>query len=202
MKMDKPNLVGERFGRLVIIAPTASKHNRARWVAQCDCGNTCVATGKTLREGKKKSCGCIKREQSKELVKALHEANIKPEGHASCNQLYATYRWQAKNRGRVFELSASDFMHLTSGTCYYCGKLPDKVIHGSSCKTPYTYNGVDRKDNGVGYTIENCVPCCTACNWMKRTLSVTDFVQACQAVVNHFNFKKSAEMSDFSQTTE
>lgn len=31
----------------------------------------------------------------------------------------------------------------------------------------YTYNGVDRLDSSMGYTPDNCVPCCWECNNMK-----------------------------------
>jgi hypothetical protein len=33
--------------------------------------------------------------------------------------------------------------------CIYCG---------------FKSNGFDRKDNSIGHTIDNCVPCCTECN--------------------------------------
>jgi hypothetical protein len=39
----------------------------------------------------------------------------------------------------------------------------------------YTYNGVDRIDNSIGYTKENCVPCCTICNWAKSNRGVDEF---------------------------
>jgi len=188
--MDKPNLVGERFGRLVVTASTESKHNRSRWVCQCDCGEACIATGKTLREGKKKSCGCIKREWSRENAPALHKNNTLPEGVASCNLLYAVYRWQAANRGYAFELSKEDFRSLTSQKCFYCDKVPAQIHRGSSCSTPYIYNGIDRQDNSVGYTLGNSVPCCKACNLSKGKRTVQEFLQSCQSVVNHFNSKK------------
>ena len=41
----------------------------------------------------------------------------------------------------------------------------------------YIYNGVDRKDNNLGYTIDNCVPCCHRCNSMKSNLSYQNFIQ-------------------------
>jgi len=194
--MDKPNLVGERFGRLLVIAPTESKHNRSRWICQCDCGESCVATGKTLREGKKKSCGCIKREWNKQNQPILAKFNTLPDGVASCNLLYAVYRWQAARRNYPFELSKEDFRSLTSQNCFYCGKIPLQVHHGASCKTPYTYNGIDRQDNSLGYTLKNAVPCCRSCNLSKGKRTVEQFVASCQSVVNHQNSKKSAEMPD------
>lgn len=187
--MDKPNLVGEIFGRLTVIASTTSKHNRSRWVCSCECGNQCIATGKTLREGKKKSCGCLQRESSQRKAQIMTENNSLPDGHASCNALHATYKWNAKNKGREFSLTREYFRELTSSDCFYCGRSPSQVISAASCKTPYVYNGVDRQDNKKGYTVENSVACCGTCNDMKRARSVEDFMNACKAVVDHKNFK-------------
>jgi len=198
--MDKPNLVGERFGPLTVIAPTTSKHNRTRWVCMCDCGNkeSLIVTGKRLRQGFKKSCGCLQRESSQRKIVVLHLSNQLPDGDASCNALHATYGWNAKRAEREFTLTREQFKVLTSGNCHYCGAAPTQVMKGSSCRTPYLYNGVDRQDNTKGYTLENCVPCCGTCNDMKRARTVERFIAACIAVVNHQNFKKSAEMTDSS----
>jgi hypothetical protein len=193
--MEKPNLVGMRFGRLLVTASTVSKHNRSRWICQCDCGTICVKTGKYMRSGKSLSCGCIKREQSVELVKKLHEDNILPEGVASCNLLYAVYRWQAKKRGYCFELSRDEFREITSQDCTYCGIEPKQVFQGSSCKTPYTYNGIDRQDNKVGYTRENAVPCCKPCNLSKGKQTVAEFMKRCRAIAEK-NSKTLAEMTN------
>ena len=37
--------------------------------------------------------------------------------------------------------------------------------------------GIDRKDNTLGYTLENSVPCCPTCNFAKRGLSVIEFIE-------------------------
>lgn len=182
--MDKPNLVGEKFGLLRVIASTKSKHNRSRWICQCECGSKpCVATGKTLREGKKKSCGCLSRFSSQEKARRMSEANTLPAGVASMNQMMATYKWQATKRGLEFSITPIEFSELTSKACFYCGEPPNYSYQGASCKTPYRYNGIDRMDNSVGYTSMNCVPCCQVCNFMKRTQSVKDFISQCEKIV-------------------
>jgi hypothetical protein len=193
---NKTNMVGKRFGKLVIVASTESEKNRARWVCQCDCGNKCVATGKTLREGKKQSCGCIKREQSKELVKILHKNNELSYGEGSCNHLYSVYKWNAAKRKLEYSITIDDFKKLTSSNCYYCGEVPQYAHDGITCSTPYVYNGIDRVDNAIGYTLENCVTCCRICNWMKRTQSQSDFVHKCAKITEHMNHKKLAETSN------
>jgi hypothetical protein len=57
------NLVGQRFGRLVVTGRSGSYgHGRSRtrplWSVACDCGGTAVVMGQNLRAGRTKSCGC------------------------------------------------------------------------------------------------------------------------------------------------
>ena len=62
------DLVGERFGKLVVLSRAEcpeNVHKRAYWLCQCDCGNQCVASAGLLTTGYKKSCGCLKREINK-----------------------------------------------------------------------------------------------------------------------------------------
>lgn len=188
-------MVGKRFGKLLVIASTESEKNRARWVCQCDCGSKCIATGKTLREGKKQSCGCIKRDQSKELVKVLHKNNELSFGEAACNHLYSVYKWNAEKRDLEYSITLDEFKKLTSDVCYYCNIEPYCAHNGVTCSTPYVYNGIDRVDNNIGYIFTNCVTCCKICNWMKRTQSQKDFVEKCEAITKNMNHKKSLEIN-------
>jgi len=58
--MAVPILVGSRFGRLVVIARSASLGHggSGRWTVRCDCGATKIVYGSNLRGGRTTSCGC------------------------------------------------------------------------------------------------------------------------------------------------
>jgi len=57
------NLVGQRFGRLLVVSRAGSdKRGEALWECECDCGAVTVVLGSNLRKGKTKSCGCYKEE--------------------------------------------------------------------------------------------------------------------------------------------
>jgi hypothetical protein len=59
------NLVGQRFGRLTVVARAPnSKIREARWHCRCDCGGSTVSKGRALRAGLSQSCGCRQREIS------------------------------------------------------------------------------------------------------------------------------------------
>jgi hypothetical protein len=60
-------------------------------------------------------------------------------------------------RGFELKINLKQYSKLVaSGTCRYCGK-----------PLPETGGGLDRKNSDLGYTIKNCVPCCTICNRMR-----------------------------------
>lgn len=53
------DLTGMRFGRLTVIERAVStKKSNASWLCKCDCGNTRVVHGHSLRSGHTVSCGC------------------------------------------------------------------------------------------------------------------------------------------------
>ena len=64
----KIDLTGQKFNKLTVIkeAPKEQrKNNRVTWICRCDCGKEVLVTGKDLKSGNTKSCGCL---YSKNLV--------------------------------------------------------------------------------------------------------------------------------------
>lgn len=70
------DLVGERFGRLVVTAkaedkidPKSGKH-KSQWYCDCDCGTkNKIILGAALTAGKIRSCGCLRKEVSSKTAK-------------------------------------------------------------------------------------------------------------------------------------
>lgn len=60
------NLTGKTFGR-----PTVTErvivNNHVEWNAECECGNTIVVSGVSLRSGHTRSCGCLQKEHASKL---------------------------------------------------------------------------------------------------------------------------------------
>jgi len=79
---------------------------------------------------------------------------------------YRNHNRRQNRIGQVFDLSKEQFDAITKQTCHYCGLY--------SADKPYS--GIDRVDDTIGYTLLNCVPCCAICNFMKRFMSVSDFL--------------------------
>jgi hypothetical protein len=96
-------------------------------------------------------------------------------------QKYKEYESSAKIRSKPFQLSFQQATVLFSGLCYYCGADPEKTRE---------LNGIDRKNNEVGYTSDNSTSCCTRCNYAKGTLTVEEFLEMCHKVSRNHTFGK------------
>lgn len=65
--MKKYNLIGQRFGRLVVVAEAEpGKGRRRRWRCQCDCGGETITSTYHLTHEQTKSCGCLTAERARE----------------------------------------------------------------------------------------------------------------------------------------
>ena len=53
------DMVGKRFGRLVVLERAGNAGPCAAWRCRCDCGNEIVTNGSCLRRGQTRSCGCL-----------------------------------------------------------------------------------------------------------------------------------------------
>lgn len=89
----------------------------------------------------------------------------------------------AKKRNINFELNSFQCAEIITSNCIYCNIKPD-IINGK-------YHGADRIDSKLGYTIDNCVPCCTYCNYGKNNLSLDDFLLWINNIKNHQNKTRS-----------
>lgn len=69
--------------------------------------------------------------------------------------------------------------------CYYCGNAPSNKRTRDTGIATY-YQGLDRVDNNLGYTIENIVPCCKYCNSFKLDRTEEEFYKH----VDKIYFKK------------
>ena len=62
--MKRRDIVGQKFGRLLVVERAPDLNGHSRWKCECDCGNTCVILQSSLlkSKGATRSCGCLARE--------------------------------------------------------------------------------------------------------------------------------------------
>ena len=76
-KNNKQNLIGQKFGKLIVIDSTdISKNKSPVWKCKCECGNITYVTSNCLCKGDTKSCGCLKSYGEEKIGKILLENNI------------------------------------------------------------------------------------------------------------------------------
>ena len=162
--------IGDTYGRLTIqeILPERSGESVVV-LCTCSCGNIITRSIRNLRSGMTKSCGCLR----KETMKQIHSL---PKGTAARNELYAKYKRSALERGIEFHLTIQEFEKLSSDNCHYCGQKPINNWQPGRYNGDYYWNGVDRKDSNLHYTIDNTVSCCSICNRAKGTVPYLDFL--------------------------
>ena len=59
------DLTGKKINRLTVIGKGAKHGKEWYWKCRCECGNECEVSGSSLRAGRTKSCGCLKKESDK-----------------------------------------------------------------------------------------------------------------------------------------
>jgi hypothetical protein len=149
---------------------TTSNHRYFK--VQCSCGEVF-----STRVDRKKIC-CTKCS-----LKTKRETLTDSNKAALVNALFQSYKRSGINRGYSFLLDYVLFENLIQNKCYYCGCKPNnKIVRGN--KSIY-YNGIDRKDNSLGYKSDNCVTCCGKCNIMKNKYSHDEFIQHIQSIINN-----------------
>ncbi len=184
---------GKRYGKLVVlglfkIETLKSGKKRSLWLCKCDCGNECKIRAANLTCRLTKSCGCLALENMNKFVQAHVK---KPPGIRCRNYVYNSYKTGAKARDLEFTINVEDFEKITTLNCHYCNGGPNNVKKSEYGNGEFVYNGIDRIDNNKGYILDNCVPCCHTCNFMKRALSLEVFVS--QAIKISENWSKNDE---------
>ncbi len=161
------DLTGRTFGRWKVLGKElkaqGTKWPKWMWKCECECGSKQLISTGNLMLG---------------LTHGCHKCGMKSQfRHSARTQVLNMYKYNAKNRGREWSLTDSQFFALVQSQCHYCSYPASK---GRLMVKPYetfVYNGVDRKDNSLGYTPENCLPCCFECNNAKGRRTYEEFVQ-------------------------
>lgn len=186
------DLTGKRFGMMTVLyleeivyhTPVGSKYGvyDKLYMCQCDCGKYKKYFQKDLNSKRAavKSCGC-------------YQYNSK-NGESVINSLFNHYKNGAKSRNIKFNLSKDDFVRIIKMDCYYCGIAAARVFTMDRQIGSFICNGIDRFNNSKGYTVKNCVPCCSTCNMAKKGLEFIDF----KSWVNNIFNKKNYYISDIS----
>ena len=135
----KQNLLGRRFGRLLVVEETR-KGRYVAWRCQCDCGNETTVISTYLLSNKIVSCGCYRKDNAKKLF----SKDLVGKVFSELTVVGPTE--QRKNGAVVWECSCScgkttyvQTGNLTSGHTKSCGHLHEKMESSRSDITGQRY---------------------------------------------------------------
>lgn len=171
---------GMTFGRWTVIGDGPHYKGSNPYIeCRCECGREYDVRTRSLRDGTSTQCKLCKYKEHALKMK-------KPD--TGFNVWYYRYQGNAKTRNLPFQLTRDQFVGLCIQDCFYCGEAPpDRQV---SPTHDIVAHGIDRINPDYGYNLDNCVPCCTRCNLMKRDIMEKTFMMHVEKIYKHGLKKK------------
>ena len=142
---------GQHFGELTVleIVPGKKRVSPRRVRCRCACGREYLAIPHALVKGTTVRCyDCWPKRRTKEQIAFRRRFN--------------NYQHSSKRKNLSFTFTVEEFREFYDAPCTYCGLTPAQ--------------GIDRRNNAIGYLPENSVPCCAQCNYAKRDMPERAFL--------------------------
>ena len=136
------DIVGKRFGALVVRSYSHTNNNAAYWICECDCGKTTIAMGKCLKKGIIETCICLRKSRHRE------------KHNLSSSRLYRIWSLM---KNRCSNPKAQNYKNYGGRGISVCTRWTDSFSNfledmGSK---PYK-KSLDRINNNGNYCKENC----------------------------------------------
>jgi len=196
--------IGTIIGNWIIIARASSRGRKNVSCSLCKC-NLCntehVIPNSRLRSGNSTKCRPCSVKSISEVVRAKSGYDGQM---SSWRARFCSLKHGAIDRGYEFKITLEDFKNIASKPCSYCDSLNVFSIYLQKDGLPRTWSstntniknitienskimisGIDRADNALGYTLENSVPCCSLCNYLKREMSISELISRIEKILTN-----------------
>lgn len=146
-------MIGMQFHKLRVIELDHRKRlpwgTRLFWKCLCECGHECVVEGKKLRTGHTHSCGCYRRQRSKEL-NTTH-------GCAGKDGTHRLYKIWAGLFQRCRNPNNNAWIYYGAKGISVCERWNNFALFLGDMGSTYQEGlSIDRIDSKGNYTPENC----------------------------------------------
>lgn len=163
------------------------KKGTFKYVFKCVCGKEFLTYKRSVETQRCKSCGCKTNAFISQANRGSVPKNRKTPTDISVAYIFYSSKYAAKAKGFKFLLTRQDVESLIFKECFYCGSQPSRFPKRVRDSKPLTIpiNGIDRFDNNEGYIIQNCVPCCSDCNYLKSSRHGNRFIKNIKDIHEH-----------------
>lgn len=138
---------GKIYGRLQVLSQAANLADKAAWYCKCSCGAIHITSGDALRTGKVKSCGCYRRSGD----------HTRAHGHGSalCG-VTPTYKSWQEMKARCTKPSHISYPNYGGRGISFVPEWTRFEQFLADMGTRPDNMSLDRRDNELGYSKENC----------------------------------------------
>lgn len=151
------DLTGQKFGRLTVVKRvnniyTPSGTQETMWLCRCDCGNEIITRARRLKDGNKKSCGC------------LAEESRTKHGYMKNKKQVRLYSIWTKMKSRCYNINDKDYINYGKRGISICTEW----LHDYKAFSDWAYNNgyndiakrgictIDRINVNGDYSPNNC----------------------------------------------
>lgn len=144
MKIKIKDLIGEKFGRLLILSA-----EKRKFKVKCDCGNEKIVFAQDVYLGKTTSCGCF-------LLEKITKHGLRKQDRDDLTKsMYSVY---SSMKQRCLNQNAEGYEQYGGRGIKICQRWADSFeqFYKDMGKRPSLKHSIDRIDNDGDYSPENC----------------------------------------------
>lgn len=143
----RPDIIGKRYGRLIVLRPVRHSRHEIKWECQCDCGTVKTITKSSLERGCI-SCGCYKSE-------CVAQRNVERSTHGATKEPW--FQRYAQMIARCENPNNNAYKSYGGRGITVCDEWRNDpyAYHRDMGDAPEGMT-LDRKDNNKGYSPDNC----------------------------------------------
>lgn len=146
MHPNAKNELGKTYGRLTVIREAGRSGRKVLWECVCECGNHSIVEGNRLRSGGTKSCGCLRAD----TIVAFNKKH-----GMSSSRLYNIWSHMKSRCSNKNNEAYKRYGGRGIAVCKEWQKF--EPFMKWAMKNGYKDNlEIDRLDNNLGYSPENC----------------------------------------------